>query len=81
MHGITPESIKKSISNILSSIYEADYYTVPLEIKEEMESLSYGDIKTQIVILEEDMKKAAKRLEFEKAASIRDRISELKKRA
>jgi len=79
-HGITPESIKKSISDILSSIYEADYYTVPLEIEEEMEPL-YGDIETQIVTLEENMKKAAKMLEFEKAAMIRDRIKKLREKA
>ena len=76
-HNITPESIKKSISDILISICEADYYTVPLEVEEEMEPL-YGDIENQIVILEENMRKAAKKLEFEKAAMIRDKIKEIK---
>ncbi|OGL41754.1 MAG: excinuclease ABC subunit B [Candidatus Schekmanbacteria bacterium RIFCSPHIGHO2_02_FULL_38_11] len=75
---ITPESIKKSISDVFTSIYEADYYTVPLEVEED-EKPVYGDIETQIIVLEESMKKAAKKLEFEKAAIIRDKIKELRK--
>ena len=77
-HNITPESVKKSISNILTSIYEADYFTVPSEVEEETEPLyGDGDIESQIVILEGNMRKAAKRLEFEKAAMLRDKIKEL----
>ena len=34
-HGITPVSIKKSVTDILATIYESDYYTVPLELKDE----------------------------------------------
>ncbi len=77
-NNINPESIKKSISDILSSIYEADYYTIPLEVEED-EIPVYGDVRTEITTLEESMKKAAKKLEFEKAAQIRDKIKELKK--
>ena len=77
-NNINPESIKKSISDILSSIYEADYYTIPLEVEED-EIPVYGDVRTEITTLEESMKKAAKKLEFEKAAIIRDKIRELKK--
>jgi len=78
-HGITPESIKKSIPNILESIYEADYFTVPI-VKEEPEL--YGDIKKipeKIEKMKKDMMKAASKLEFEKAAQIRDQIKELEK--
>src|SRR3989337_1268557 len=53
-NNINPESIKKSISDILSSIYEADYYTIPLEVEEEEEPF-YGDIRTQTIALEESM--------------------------
>jgi excinuclease ABC subunit B len=76
-HHITPETIKKSIHNILSSIYEADYVTVPV-VSEEMGA--YGsevDITSRITQLREEMKSAVKNLEFEKAAVLRDQIREL----
>ncbi len=75
-HGITPASIKKEISNILSSIYEADYWTVPAVAEEKVE---YSD-ESVIVKLEEEMKLAASKLDFEKAAELRDRIKAIKKR-
>ncbi len=78
-HNITPASIKKSISNILGSIYEADYYTVPLEVAEEKEEyLTSEKLHERIGALEERMKEAARKLEFEKAAELRDEIKRLK---
>lgn len=71
---ITPKSIIKNITNILDSIYEADYWTVPAVAEEKVE---YGDEAT-IKKLEEEMKKAAEKLEFEKAAELRDRIKAIK---
>ena len=73
---ITPKTIKKEITNILSSIYEADYWTVPAVAEEKVE---YGD-ESIIKGLEEEMREAAKNLEFERAARIRDRIKEIKKK-
>jgi len=73
-HKITPKSIKKEITNILSSIYEADYWTVPAVAEEKVE---YGD-ESVVKKLEEDMKQAAKNLEFERAAEIRDKIKAIK---
>ncbi len=73
-HKITPKSIKKEITNILSSIYEADYWTVPAVAEEKVE---YGD-ESVVQKLEEDMKQAAKNLEFERAAEIRDKIKAIK---
>jgi len=73
---ITPKSIIKNITNILDSIYEADYWTVPAVAEEKVE---YGD-ESIIKKLEEEMKKAAEKLEFEKAAEIRDRIRAIKKK-
>ncbi|NOZ68442.1 MAG: excinuclease ABC subunit UvrB [Deferribacteres bacterium] len=75
-NNITPESIKKDITDILSSIYEADYWTVPVVAEERIE---YED-ESEIAKLEEAMKQAAERLEFEKAAELRDRIRALKER-
>ncbi len=74
-NNITPESIKKEMHDILSSAYEADYVTVSVEDK--MAAYVSGDVPAMIKKLEGEMKQAAKKLEFEKAAKIRDEIKEL----
>jgi excinuclease ABC subunit B len=76
-NNITPESIKKSISSILTSIYEADYYTVPIVKESGEEYIPSDEIPKLIKNLKVHMKKAADKLEFEKAAEFRDRIKEL----
>jgi excinuclease ABC subunit B len=79
-HGITPESIKTEIRQILGSVYEADYVTVPVGVSEEAASYaSEKEIPAVIRGLKEEMKQAAKALEFEKAALLRDRIRDLTK--
>ncbi len=75
-HGITPETIKSSIKDLLASVYEADYVTVPLAAEEQAPYLA-DNLPAQIARLKKDMKAAAKKLEFERAASLRDRIKEL----
>jgi excinuclease ABC subunit B len=75
--GITPETIRKSIGDLLTSVYEADYYTVPVVMEKEAVYLSEKDLQGMIRKLRTDMKKAAENLEFEKAAQIRDRLREL----
>jgi excinuclease ABC subunit B len=77
VHEITPQTVKKSIRNILSSIYESDYFTIPAvsDIKEEY--LSAKDIPSMIQKLKKEMKEAASHLEFERAAEIRDKIQRL----
>jgi excinuclease ABC subunit B len=77
VHGITPRSIEKSVRNILASIYEADYFTVPTVSEKEEAYLSPKEIPLQVERLRREMKEAASRLEFEKAAEIRDRIRHL----
>ncbi len=73
---ITPKSIIKDINNILGSIYEADYWTVPVAAEENVEYKDESALKE----LEKEMKQAAKDLEFEKAAELRDRIRAIKNR-
>ncbi len=75
--GITPETVKSNIKDILSSIYEADYWTVPAV--EEPEETYRADEK-EIERLEREMKEAAKELDFERAALLRDKIKRLKER-
>ncbi len=77
-NNITPETIKKTISNVLGSIYEADYVTVPVSRK----GLSPGkeeDLPALIAKLTKEMKRAADNMEFETAAELRDEIKELNK--
>lgn len=74
-NNITPESIKSQIKDILSSIYESDYFTSPL-ISEEI--TEYEISEDRIKELESEMRETAKKLEFEKAAEIRDKIKLLK---
>jgi len=73
--GITPESVRSQIKDILSSIYEADYYTLPVAAEEMAE---YQPGEETITRLEAEMKEAARILDFERAAQIRDRIRALR---
>jgi excinuclease ABC subunit B len=78
-HGITPKTIEKSIPAIMQSVYEADYLTVP-KVQESL--AQYRDPKVlqrKIRQLRKEMKEAADRLEFEKAAELRDQIIQLEK--
>src|SRR3990172_2450136 len=80
-HGITPESIRKSITDVLSNIYEKDYYTVPaVPDGERAGLLTKDEIPALVAQLDKEMRAAAKRLEFERAAALRDRIREPGKR-
>jgi excinuclease ABC subunit B len=76
-HGITPESIVKSISDVLHSVYEADYVAVPLAAEDEERYHSQADLDKLIKKLRKDMKAAADRYDFERAAELRDRIFKL----
>ncbi len=76
-HGITPQTVKKSVRNILASIYEADYFTVPVVMETEEKYIPVKDIPAIIQKLKKEMKEAANRLEFERAAELRDKIHHL----
>ncbi len=78
-HGITPTTIKSKIKDIMESIYEADYYTVEVAREEPAEYVAPQDIPAKIKELRQKMHEAARRLEFERAAELRDRIRELEK--
>lgn len=78
-HGITPQSIIKPIDSTLVTAYEADYFKVPVNL-EDFEEYSPEKLSETITQLEFDMRDAAKKLEFEKAAQMRDKIKYLKDR-
>ena len=79
-HGITPESIKKDISDILGSVYEADYVSIPTVSEPEEEYISLDNLAKVMKSLKKKMLDAARRLDFEEATRLRDRISHLEKR-
>jgi len=77
-NGITPESIVKNISNVMASIFEQDYVTVPVD-SEYPQDLNHEQLADHITELEKEMKALAKKLKFEAAAELRDRIHSLQK--
>ncbi|MEW6488680.1 MAG: excinuclease ABC subunit UvrB [Thermodesulfobacteriota bacterium] len=76
-HGITPESVKKRIDDVLSSVYEMDYVTVPLAAEEEAPFRTPAEAEREIERLRRKMLEAASSLEFEEAARLRDEIKAL----
>ena len=69
--------MKKSIHDVLSSIYEADYYTVPVVSEDKEDYIPPSEIPQLIKGLKTEMKRAADELDFERAAELRDRIQRL----
>jgi len=78
--GITPSSIKKNISNVLSSIYEADYVTVGRISEEEADYVVPQNLAEEIKRLEKEMRELASDLRFEEAAAVRDRLQLLQEK-
>ncbi|MDR3722140.1 MAG: excinuclease ABC subunit UvrB [Candidatus Acidoferrales bacterium] len=79
-HNITPLSIIKSVDMQLARIVEADYITVPADDVPMGDITNEHELQQAIVQLESQMREAAKNFEFERAASLRDRIRSLKQR-
>ncbi len=75
-HGITPESVRKGISDVMQSVYEQDYVTVDTGAAGEAELVG-KDLRSVIGELEKKMREAAANLEFEDAARFRDEIRRL----
>jgi len=80
-HGITPQTIVKRISEPISAVYEADYYTIPIFKPDEREFGLKSDEERVMYMkeLEREMVQAAENLEFERAAKLRDELFALRK--
>ncbi len=79
-HGITPQSIKKNIGEIIESVYEHDHYTVPTSLKKYEVKLgdnAKANKEVYIAALRKMMLQAAADLEFEEAARLRNEITKL----
>jgi excinuclease ABC subunit B len=77
-HGITPASIVKAIDEVMSSVYERDYLTVPVVRQEREMFRSQAELNARIAQISQEMRQAAANLDFEKAARLRDRIKTLR---
>ncbi|HMV46245.1 MAG TPA: excinuclease ABC subunit UvrB [Blastocatellia bacterium] len=78
-HGITPQSIVKPIEATLVTAYEADYFKVPVNL-EAYDEYSPEKLAETIAQLDHEMREAAKRYEFERAAELRDKVKYLRER-
>jgi excinuclease ABC subunit B len=79
-NNITPTSIKKNIMAALRTVYEQDYFTVPIAAEDAGEYVPTVNIPKLIASLDKQMRAAAKELDFETAAELRDKIRSLRNR-
>ncbi|HEU4987778.1 MAG TPA: helicase-related protein, partial [Rhizobiaceae bacterium] len=77
-HGITPESVKKNIADILDSVYERDHVRADISGFAEEGALIGNNLAAHLEHLEKQMRDAAADLDFEKAARLRDEIKRLR---
>jgi len=79
-NNITPQSIVKSVDMKLAAIVEADYVTVPTDDVLPEKIHSEDELRQMLAQMETQMREAAKKFEFERAAGLRDRIRALQQR-
>jgi excinuclease ABC subunit B len=78
-HGITPESVVRAIDDVMSSVYDRDY-SAPAARDARPTFRTQAELDAEIARLSLEMKSAAANLDFERAASVRDRLKMLRTR-
>ena len=84
LHGIEPRGVTKRIKDIIDGVYDVNEKRSEMQVAEERaryEDMSEKDLSGEIKRLEKQMNAEAKNLEFEKAASTRDRLTKVKEMA
>jgi excinuclease ABC subunit B len=76
-NGITPQSVRKNIGEVIHSVFEQDYVTVAPVKGSDADEFVGKDLASSIATLETRMRAAAANLEFEEAARLRDEIKRL----
>ena len=76
-HGITPQTIKKAVRDLISISQKVD--SAQMKLEKDPESMSRQELEKLIGEVTKKMKKAAADLNFEAAAELRDKLLELKK--
>jgi excinuclease ABC subunit B len=79
-HGITPQSVVREIDDVLSSVYERDYASLPPTREEREAFRTQAELDAHVAGLEMEMKSAAANLDFERAAALRDKLKALRAR-
>jgi excinuclease ABC subunit B len=79
-HGITPQTVVKAISSLADAVAEHDYVTVLTAAEERADYVPLLDLPRVVKTLRKEMQAAAKALDFEEAARLRDRIKALEAR-
>jgi len=77
-NGITPQTIIRGLNDTLATVLKADYVDLTEEDAELPEFDTQAELDSYIASLESDMREAAKKFEFEKAAKLRDTVKELR---
>jgi excinuclease ABC subunit B len=77
-HGITPKTVIRGIDDSLATVLKADYADLTEEDETMPDFSTQADLDKYIANLESDMREAAKKFEFEKAAKLRDAVKELR---
>jgi excinuclease ABC subunit B len=77
-HGITPRSVQKAVHNVIEATHAAEETKEYKAASKGMETLNVDTIISLVESMEKEMRQAARELEFEKAAALRDRIAELR---
>ncbi|MDN5347529.1 MAG: excinuclease subunit [Clostridia bacterium] len=80
-HGITPQTVQKAVRDIIEATRAAEERATYRVVRQPGKKMSKRELTKLISSLEKEMRAAAKRLEFERAAELRDAILELKQQA